>query len=60
MVLTPISTAVSAVEEFVKEPVLSGVIAEISGHRFTFRHTPEYVDSDTKSNLEMFWKLGYA
>lgn len=60
MVLTPVSTAVNAVEEFVRKPELTGVIAEVSGEKFTFRQAPEFVDVDTKNNIEMFWKLGYA
>lgn len=60
MILTPVSTAVNAVEEFVKMSELTGVIAEISGEKFTFRPPPEYVDEDTKANIETFWRLGYA
>ena len=60
MILTPISTAVKAVESFVTKPELSGIIAEISGDDFTYRQPPEYVDSITKKNLDMFWQLGYA
>lgn len=60
MILTPVSTAVKAVQNFVSKPELSGIIAEISGDDFTFRPHPEYVDAMTKSNLDMFGKLGYA
>jgi len=60
MILTPVSTAVKAVRNFVSKPELSGIIAEISGDNYTFRSPPEYVDSMTKSNLEVFEKLGYA
>lgn len=60
MILTPVSTAVNAVEEFIKKQELSGVCAEISGDKFTFRPPPEYVDENTEKNIEMFWKLGYA
>ena len=60
MILTPISTAVKAVESFVAKPEISGVIAEISGDEFTIRPPPEYVDAITKQNLDMFWQLGYA
>ena len=60
MILTPVSTAVNAVEEFVTNSRLTGVIAEISGDNFTFRAPPDFVDEDTGKNLETFWRLGYA
>jgi hypothetical protein len=60
MILTPVSTAVNAVEEFVTNSRLTGVIAEISGDSFTFRAPPDFVDEDTGKNLETFWRLGYA
>lgn len=58
MILTPVSTAVNAVNEFVTKTDLSGIVAEISGDNFTFRDPPEFVDEDTAKNIEMFWKLG--
>jgi NAD(P)-dependent dehydrogenase (short-subunit alcohol dehydrogenase family) len=60
MILTPVSTAVGAVEEFVRNRELSGICAEISGDKFTFRPPPEYVDEATGKNIETFWRLGYA
>lgn len=60
MRLTPVSTAVKAVENFVEKPELAGIIAEISGEEFTFRPPPDFVDEMTRSNLEMFETLGYA
>jgi hypothetical protein len=54
------STAVSAVEEFVTNPKVTGAIAEISGEKFTYRAQPEYIDESTEKNLDMFWTLGYA
>jgi NAD(P)-dependent dehydrogenase (short-subunit alcohol dehydrogenase family) len=60
MILTPMSTAVDAVEEFVTNTKLTGEIAEISGEKFTFRAPPDYVDEDSAKNLETFWRLGYA
>jgi hypothetical protein len=60
MILTPMSTAVSAVEEFVTNPKVTGAIAEISGEKFTYRAQPEYLDESTEKNLDMFWTLGYA
>ncbi|KAL3426635.1 hypothetical protein PVAG01_00144 [Phlyctema vagabunda] len=60
MIITPMSTIVAAVEEFVSKPEHNGIIAEISGDRFTFRDPPEYVDENTGKNIENFWQLGYA
>lgn len=60
MTLTPMSTAVSAVQEFVTNTKLSGVAAEISGDKFTFRTPPDFVDEISKKNLDQFLALGYA
>jgi len=60
MILTPMSTAVKAVEQFVNNSSLSGKIAELHGEHVTFAEPPEYVDQDTKTNIEMFAKVGYA
>ncbi len=60
MVATPMSTLISAVEEFTTNTGLSGVTAEISGEKFTIRHPPEFVDEITKKNFDAFWALGYA
>ena len=60
MALTPMSTAVSAVKEFVTNTKLSGVTAEISGDKFTIRTPPEFVDEITVKNFDAFWALGYA
>lgn len=60
MILTPVSTAVDAVREFMKRPEVTGVVAEISERKFTFRPPPEFVDESTGQNLETFWRLGYA
>ena len=60
MVITPMSTLISAIQEFTTNTTLSGVTAEISGEKFTIRHPPEYVDEITKQNIDAFWALGYA
>ena len=60
MILTPVSTAVNAVEQFVTDTKLTGVIAEVHGEKHTFRPPPEYVDADSAKNIEMFWTLGYS
>jgi len=60
MILTPVSTAVAAIEAFSTQPSLTGKVAEISGDNFTIREQPDFVDEDTKTNLETFSKLGYS
>lgn len=60
MVLTPMSTATKAVDIFIQDPNLSGIVAEVHGDNVTFVNEPDYVDEDTKANIEMFWTLGHA
>lgn len=60
MILTPISVVLEAVKEFVTQPEITGVTAEISGPKFTIRDPPEYVDEITVKNFDTFWSLGYA
>lgn len=60
MALTPMSTLISAIQEFTTNTSLTGVTAEISGEKFTIRHPPEFVDDITKKNFDAFWALGYA
>jgi len=60
MKITPMSTLLNAVQEFVRNESLTGQCAEISGEKHTFRDQPEYVDDMTRDNLEAFWTLGYA
>ncbi|KAF9886278.1 hypothetical protein FE257_011891 [Aspergillus nanangensis] len=60
MILTPMSTAINAVAEFVSDESLTGKIAELHAEKFTFVEPPAYVDEDTRKNIEMFWSLGYA
>ncbi|BCR89693.1 putative short chain dehydrogenase/reductase [Aspergillus chevalieri] len=60
MILTPMSTATKAAEQFVDDSSLTGNVAELHGEHVTFAEPPEYVDEDTKTNIETFAKLGYA
>ncbi|KAL4917707.1 hypothetical protein BDW62DRAFT_81322 [Aspergillus aurantiobrunneus] len=60
MILTPMSTAQRAAEQFVSNSSLTGKIAELSGENVTFAEAPAYVDDDTRKNIENFWALGYA
>lgn len=60
MIVTPMSTLVKGVAQFVSDPSLSGELAEIHGDSVTLRPPHVFVDEDSKRNLENFWKLGYA
>jgi len=60
MTLTPMSTAIDAIRGFMDDPKLTGIIAEVHGNKVSFRAPPEYVDEDSRNNLETFWKLGYS
>lgn len=60
MLLTPMSVAIDAIREFVANPIMTGVTAEISGEKFTIREPPELVDEMTRKNFDTFWSLGYA
>ncbi|CAK7208575.1 hypothetical protein SEUCBS140593_000219 [Sporothrix eucalyptigena] len=60
MIMTPMSTLVKGVDEILSGKEPSGGLAEIHGDSVTFRAPPEYVDADSKKNLDNFWNLGYA
>ncbi|KUJ14469.1 putative short chain dehydrogenase/reductase [Mollisia scopiformis] len=60
MTITPMSTLLNAVGELAMNESLSGVTAEISGAKFTFRGPPEFVDDISRQNMDAFWALGYA
>lgn len=60
MIITPMATAVKAVDRFVEDPSLTGKVAELHEENITFAEQQEYVDENTGVNIEMFWKLGYA
>ncbi|GFF45381.1 3-oxoacyl-[acyl-carrier-protein] reductase FabG [Aspergillus udagawae] len=60
MILTPMSTATRAVAQLVNDSSLTGKVLELHGEEVTFAEPPAYVDEDTGTNIEMFWKLGYA
>ena len=60
MVITPMSTLTKGVDQFLDDPLLTGQVAEIHGDSVTLRRHAEFVDEDTRKNMEMFWSLGYA
>ncbi|KUI53238.1 15-hydroxyprostaglandin dehydrogenase [NAD(+)] [Cytospora mali] len=60
MIITPMSTLVNGVAKFIEDPELSGELAEIHGQNVTLRPPHDYVDEDSRRNLENFWSLGYA
>lgn len=60
MIITPMSTLIRGVSQLIADPSLNGQILEIHGDSTTARQAPEYVDEDSRKNLETFWNLGYA
>ncbi|KAH7020500.1 15-hydroxyprostaglandin dehydrogenase [Ilyonectria destructans] len=60
MIVTPMSTLTRGVANFIADPTLTGAVAEIHGPSVTLRDNYDYVDEDSKKNLETFWSLGYA
>ncbi|KAJ5887743.1 hypothetical protein N7495_007784 [Penicillium taxi] len=60
MILTPMSTAINSVAQFIEDESLSGKIAELHGEHVTFAEPPDFVDEDTRKNLQSFWNLGHA
>jgi hypothetical protein len=60
MTITPMETLIRGVDQFLTDPTVSGAVAEIHGDRVTIRPPHEYVDEDSKRNIETFWDLGYA
>lgn len=60
MIVTPMETAIRAVDQFVYDASLSGKVAELHGKHVTSAEAPPYVDEDTRRNIETFWELGYA
>ncbi|KAK7931760.1 hypothetical protein PG985_002472 [Apiospora marii] len=60
MVVTPMSTLVKGVAQLLGDRSTTGTVAEIHGDSVTLRPHLEYVDADSKANLDNFWRLGYA
>lgn len=60
MVMTPMSTVLRGVDEILADRTITGQVAEIHGEKVTFRPHHEYVDEDSRRNLEVFERLGYA
>ena len=60
MTITPMETLIRGVDQFLRDPTVSGAVAEIHGDEVTIRPPHEYVDEDSKKNIETFWDLGYA
>jgi len=60
MAITPMSTLIKGVTKFVDDSSLNGELAEIHGESATLRPPHDYVDEDSRKNLERFWSLGYA
>ncbi len=60
MIITPMQTLTRGVAQIIANPDLTGAVAEIHGESVTLRPHQEYVDEESRKNLEMFWTLGYA
>ncbi|KAG8667754.1 hypothetical protein FPOAC1_012593 [Fusarium poae] len=60
MVITPMSTLIKAVEQFVTQPSRTGEVAELNEETITMRPPVEYANAGAEHNNKMFWKLGYA
>ncbi|CEI41642.1 hypothetical protein FVEN_g3711 [Fusarium venenatum] len=60
MVITPMSTLIRAVQQFVTEPSRTGQVAELNEDTITMRPPVEYANAGAEHNNRMFWKLGYA
>ncbi|KAM7221555.1 15-hydroxyprostaglandin dehydrogenase [Rhypophila decipiens] len=60
MVITPMTTLIRGVEEILSDETITGQVAEIHGAKVTFRPHHEYVDEDSRENLLVFERLGYA
>lgn len=60
MTVTPMATLVRGVAELLGDTSITGAVAEIHGDRVTLRPHLDYVDEDSRRNLENFWNLGYA
>ncbi|EAQ92137.1 hypothetical protein CHGG_00372 [Chaetomium globosum CBS 148.51] len=58
MTITPMETLIRGVDQFLADPTVSGAVAEIHGDRVTIRPPHEYVDEDSKKNIDTFWDLG--
>ncbi|KAK4113103.1 NAD(P)-binding protein [Canariomyces notabilis] len=60
MIVTPMETLIRGVDQFLADPTVSGAVAEVHGDKVTIRPPHEFVDEDSRRNIETFWKLGYA
>ncbi|KAI2470756.1 NAD(P)-binding protein [Annulohypoxylon bovei var. microspora] len=60
MIITPHSTLIKGITQLIADPKISGTVAEIHGEKVTLRTHHDYVDDDTKANMETFWKHGIA
>lgn len=58
MIVTPMSTLVNAVAQFIEDLSLTGEVAEIHGQNVSLRPPHDFIDEDTKTNLKVFAGLG--
>lgn len=60
MIITPIKTLIMGVKRLTEDTELNGEVAEIHGDSVTLRPVHDFVDEDSRKNLENFWNLGFA
>lgn len=60
MAITPFTTLIDGVRRLTQDTGLTGEVAEIHGTSVTLRPVLDFVDEDSKKNLERFSKLGFA
>ncbi|RDL36183.1 uncharacterized protein BP5553_06795 [Venustampulla echinocandica] len=58
MQLTPMQTALDAIEAFLNDSAMTGGTAEISGEKFTLREAPAFIDDITAKNFVVFGEKG--
>ncbi|KAF4334057.1 glucose 1-dehydrogenase 2 [Fusarium beomiforme] len=60
MIITPMSTMIRAVSQFLADPSMTGQVAELNEETITLRPHADYADAGAEHNNNMFWKLGHA
>ncbi|KAL3484549.1 short chain dehydrogenase/reductase [Aspergillus germanicus] len=58
LAVTPMETLLRATATFIKDPSLSGQIAELHKESITYQDAPPFQHDETRQNIETFWKFG--
>jgi len=59
MVITPMETLLRGVSQLLDDPTATGHVAEIHGESVTVRPHHEFVDEDSRQNIDLFWQKAY-